>query len=153
MRRKSLRSASWAGTPHSDYLGLHLQEHGLAVLRLHLCFHRPALFGGGLPGQRVRQLHEEQLLASAQRPAVQQVGQNLGLRQRRRFVNGLWLLYFNLLWLLFYWRQTRNTLTARMPDWKIVDWAFCPTKKSIKKASSYLQLRFSWAPRLLPFRF
>lgn len=99
---------SWVGRTHAavtcDYLSLHLQKHGLPILWLHLCFHWPALFGGGLSRQRVRKLHEEQLVIFAKAPSVQQVRQNLRLRERRRFENGLWLLYFNFLRFLFYWR-------------------------------------------------
>lgn len=86
------------------YLSLRLQKHRLAILWLHLRFHRSVLFGGGLPGQRVRKLHKEQLVPFAQTPSVQQVRQNLRLGERRRFENGLWLLDFNFLGLLFYWR-------------------------------------------------
>lgn len=99
------RLPSWVGDTAvtCDYLGLRLQKHGLAILWLHLCFHWSTLLGGGLSRQRVRKLNEEQFATFAKTPSVQQVRQNLRLREKRRFENALWLLYFNCLWFLFHW--------------------------------------------------
>lgn len=115
---------SWTHSSNCDYLSLHLQQHGLPILWLHLCFHWSPLSGGGLSRQRVRKLHEEQLVTFAEAPSVQQVRQNLRLRERRRFENGLWLLYFNFLWFLFYWRQKRcqRTHWNSEPSKQVLNW-------------------------------
>lgn len=104
----------------SAYLGLCLQQHRLAVLWLHFRLHWPVLYGRGLARQRVGELHEEQLVAFAEAPLVQQVGQNLGLWEWRRLKNCFCLLYFRFLWLLFYCRQNNGGCKVNMICSKLV---------------------------------